>query len=1723
MSTTRTKSLFRSVALLGAMAAGTSAFGDFYDWQVDEKGYWSDEASWQTVAADFTDYRIGNHGPEIAFGSAIVEDDGNAVLIYNGEHTFTADEASFGLSKANAPLNITAPWWFTYDTTLKIASGAYKFASVNMTPDGGDPTVTDKTGDSGDYVWGGSGNLSIEGGSLTVGSVNIGDNCTLTLDGGAITLASLAGNGTLVIGAKGCTIDVGENDVTFTGALSGNGTVTKAGSGTLTFAGDTTGFNGGWNYAEGAGQVVVAEPVVAAYVGSTSYETVQAAFDAATANDEITVLVSATVTVTEPKTYKNVYLENDAVLSFNAPFTGNWVETVISGEEGQEPTSVWSYAITRNAAEYVYVPVGSGNHYIDELTKTGYFTLNDEATALVPGAGDTIVIAGDVTLRGVTRYVSIAATIRLDANLSLQTANGRTYIIETGDITGTGTLAFYNSIRMSAGSSGATYSCPVKLCADETYPTEFYIPSSGREITVAGALTGSGYLKCTRANAAYFSGCVFNCDASQFTGTIESVKSENSRNLITFFPGDFSGATIIVGDYDGSKNNRRFIDGQSNTAVYKFGSLSGYVHTAASNIKDSHPTIEIGALGKNDAITGDWIPNGNRNPTIRKVGKGTLDLTGIVNAHAYILNGGKLVLAATDELVPATEIAGATIALSTDAETGVKTYTFVHEVAYVGEDAETLYESAGEAAAAAFETADEAKVTLVADDNGDLVIPEGKTLTLEANGKVFSGKVSGAGTLRLETKIDKHTFGEWTGTVVIAWDESGTAEAQKSLVFDNYGVAGSKVVLDCETAYCYLKKKGENAQPSVAPAVYLNKSLSLQNGFAGEACMTTISQLGAAEDVTFTLRQSASYVTYFTIDALVDFKGAIVVPANNSLTIGSITTVEGAEGPYVKLVNSGTLAGLESVVVDGEVTPLVYATVEEVSGLYKAAATVTAGDITSTYLTVADAIAAAQEKGAVAVKVYDGSSAEFDGWTYDAETASYKATNVAQVGEVAYPSLADALAAAADGEIKTVELLKKTAESVAIPAGVTLAPAGFAVTGAISGEGVIVLEDASAAGFTFGEWTGTVVMNAAITGGANYDFNKYGVAGSRLVLAEGFAGYTKDSTSTTYVVAPTIVIPEGKTFDINNGTSTVETLVTFSGIAGEGEFKISFAPQGSYKPAYAINKVAGFSGSITLVNSSTLTIGAIEVAEAVFGTPVLKISKGSSAVVNTPATATVGEAEMPAVATTAGISLAAATISGTNYASVTDALIAASNAGITSVYVYDAAGAKTIADASEDWSFDEETSMLSYVGPVAQIGEEGEKYTTLAEALAEAENGDTVYLLGNNAEAVTIPAGITVDCGEHKFLGQVSGNGTLVIAKKVDTMIVVMNNDAWRGTVVVKASDAMASGLRVPYYGTRRSKIVLAADMAGYLTDSKGTGNGQYLGTLEIAEGVNVTINNGWPDSQGKKTFPLTKLTGAGNLAFGNSGWATQNKYLVYDITTLDGYTGTMTLNAGYVVKIGTVAVAAEPEDGVYVKVVGDGDVASRLNIDETTLTVAGEATETVLVYDAEKGGLVAPASGLDPASETPSVQVTAEDDDTAIAAAKKLIVAPAGVDREEYAECFKYKATAGEAGAYTVEVVDIAEATKAAVNVSALEVLNEVENAKIAVPAGLWYKITTMTEPGGKAVETLSDLSDGAGVSVEKPGDTQGFIKVELGATEGAVTGTVDSSSGSNEGTENL
>ncbi len=382
----------RHVVLMCAAAIGLTAFGGIHEWTPAEGGttYWDDEANWAIGSEDWTDYRIGNNGAQITFRSAVSADDVDAVLVYNGEHTLVAEDASFGLSKPNAPLNFEAPWWYTGNPVLNITSGTYQFGSINLASNA-------------DY--GGSATLNLNGGTLTASDVTVGADCTIVLNGGTLSATTVGGAGTLSVAGGTFANDAA---ATISVALTGSGTLTKTGSGTLTFTGDMSGFIGKVAVANGAGSVTLPASAEHARVGDYTAKTTNgdgtftfsydaSAGAAATASAELLSLDFENETTYTSGWTKNTDMaaswdrllrpgtENNYYLAYYAHAHGNRRGTTVTYAIGNEEKTLLGASDSYTVELDWFATVGYAN---DGDTNTSYLRFDDD---------DNIIFSIDAT------------------------------------------------------------------------------------------------------------------------------------------------------------------------------------------------------------------------------------------------------------------------------------------------------------------------------------------------------------------------------------------------------------------------------------------------------------------------------------------------------------------------------------------------------------------------------------------------------------------------------------------------------------------------------------------------------------------------------------------------------------------------------------------------------------------------------------------------------------------------------------------------------------------------------------------------------------------------------------------------------------------------------------------------------------------------------------------------------------------------------------------------------------------------------------------------------------------------------------------------------------------------------------------------------------------------------------------------------------------------------
>ena len=267
-------------------------------------------------------------------------------------------------------------------------------------------------------------------------------------------------------------------------------------------------------------------------------------------------------------------------------------------------------------------------------------------------------------------------------------------------------------------------------------------------------------------------------------------------------------------------------------------------------------------------------------------------------------------------------------------------------------------------------------VTLLQPSNDNITLSNNKSIVFVENGNAFGGTLTGNGTIKVSTEPTATTWSSarfangWTGTFVVGWDMSG------KMMPDKYGITGSTVEVSTEVTSGYFNTDSSGpAAPSIAPALYFDKDVTISDGFGGSNNATTFAKVGMAANKTFATRGNATSGRdcYYTFTELNGFDGTLSVRANDHVTIGAVKTV-GMPAANTVIVactktNGEILNGdgndasvypvdvIASVEFDNQVHEFpgkaVYATIGNASGLYYAVANI--GD--KYYATYAAAVA----------------------------------------------------------------------------------------------------------------------------------------------------------------------------------------------------------------------------------------------------------------------------------------------------------------------------------------------------------------------------------------------------------------------------------------------------------------------------------------------------------------------------------------------------------------------------------------------------------------------------------------------------------------------------------------------------------------------------------------------------------------------------------------------
>ena len=533
--------------------------------------------------------------------------------------------------------------------------------------------------------------------------------------------------------------------------------------------------------------------------------------------------------------------------------------------------------------------------------------------------------------------------------------------------------------------------------------------------------------------------------------------------------------------------------------------------------------------------------------------------------------------------------------------------------------------------------------------------------------------------------------------------------------------------------------------------------------------------------------------------------------------------------------------------------------------------------------------------------------------TYSVNMSIVVEKAVASIGSIGYPTLASAISAAGTEGEATVSLIAACSEPVAIPANVTVAVAdGVMFSGALSGAGKVVYTASPSGTLTFGEWTGTVVLNYADivnNGDFSAKVNSLGISGSTVEIGENG---TINEGWCNVDITPSLKVTGY--VHVNNGSSGTEH--NFTKVTGSGVFV--FGTRGTMVN-YKIACLENWNGVITN-NASASWIESI-------------VSGDGRIVLASPsADTTVGDGWTGTVVLDYNPS--GAPFNPNQY-------------GTSLSYVELATGRSVSGYLS-----DHVTTKLRVNGSVTlNNGSSGTKRSFYMVSgsgtfIFQAYNGGVGetcnYAIDN---LVDWNGTMTVGSSKATVTNIVSGTGS--VAFNVSQSVSPAVSPEWRGTVAVgwNPSNDGNTAFYINNYGTHAdATIQIDGNNGEFKCYPQGSTTYSPNVTAKIVLTANWTTGNGFSGDANATTFAY--LSGPGNLTVNDLN--SYSYQLVYNITKLDNYTGTLGGRNGKFV-ITTVNVDSMPAAGTRVVKTAKGTYGAISG--DLALTVGGEATGLHLAY----------------------------------------------------------------------------------------------------------------------------------------------------------------------------
>jgi fibronectin-binding autotransporter adhesin len=528
--------------------------------------------------------------------------------------TFTLDaNRGIALGSAGGTLSTADATTLTYDGILAGSGGLTKTGDGNLILSAASTHSGDTTVSAGTLTLGNSDTLQNSTANLAGGDLAFGNLTTANFGGLAGSTDLALANGS----AAALALNVGSNDAdtTYSGTLSGAGSLTKSGTGTLTLSGTNT-YAGGTTITAGTlsgtaaslpGDIVNNASLVfdqttdASYAGTlsgtgslTKSGVGNLTLDNASNRTGDTTVSAGAITLGDTNTAQH----STITLSGGTLQFGNLTSATIGGLAGSS-----DLALTNGSDANVTVTVGGND------ASTAYSGILAGGGALTKTGNGTLTLSGNNSFAGDTTVSS--GTLALGNSNALQNS--------TATLSG-GTLDF--AALTTATFGGLAGSGDLALTNDSDAAVALSVGGNDANTTYSGILAGSGGLtKTGDGNLILSTASTHSGDTTVSAGTLTLGNSDTLQNSTA----NLAGGDLAFG----------------NLTTANFGGLAGSTDLALANGSAAALALNVGSNDADTTYSGTLSGAGS----LTKSGTGTLTLSG-TNTYAgdTTLSGGTLAL-----------------------------------------------------------------------------------------------------------------------------------------------------------------------------------------------------------------------------------------------------------------------------------------------------------------------------------------------------------------------------------------------------------------------------------------------------------------------------------------------------------------------------------------------------------------------------------------------------------------------------------------------------------------------------------------------------------------------------------------------------------------------------------------------------------------------------------------------------------------------------------------------------------------------------------------------------------------------------------------------------------------------------------------------------------------------------------------------------------------------